>query len=180
MSEPSYLVLSALGPDRSGLVASVTQFLRDRGANIEESRMAVLGAEFGVMLLVAAEESEVSRIERELSTLSEETGLDFRARRTQSPAAHRQEAGIPCVIIADCMDQEGIVGGVSRALYDAGLNITALEASTYPAPVSGAPLFRLEARVDVPRGGSVIRVRERMRELAEAENIDIEVRTAGR
>ena len=48
----SYLVLTALGPDRPGLVRELSEFVAERGVNIDDSRMAILGAEFGGVALV--------------------------------------------------------------------------------------------------------------------------------
>ena len=45
----------------------------------------------------------------------------------------------------------------------------------YNAPVTGSPLFRLEARVDVPREVSPSALREAMAKVAARENIDIDV-----
>ena len=61
MSTERHLVLSALGPDRPGIVAEVTSYVTERGGNIEDSRMAVLGGEFGVMMLVSGTADEIAR-----------------------------------------------------------------------------------------------------------------------
>ena len=47
-----YVVLTAVGPDRPGLVNALASLIRDAGANIEDSRMAILGGEFAVILLI--------------------------------------------------------------------------------------------------------------------------------
>ena len=46
-------VLTVTGPDRIGIVERVTGLLFERGANVETSRMARLGGEFAMLLLVA-------------------------------------------------------------------------------------------------------------------------------
>lgn len=172
-----FLVLSALGPDRPGLVAEITEYVSEHGGNVEDSRMAVLGAEFGVLLLVSGTPGEIGAIERDLRKVEEKTGLTLLSRRTRSPEEHRRAAVIPCLITAEALDQEGIVRAVSRALCRAGVNIVSLETSAYEAPVTGSPLFRMEARVDIPTGITIGKVRKAMDEVAEAENLDIDVRS---
>src|SRR3984957_16133181 len=88
MGTERHLVLSALGPDRPGPVAEVTHYVTERGGNIEDSRMAVFGAEFGVMLLVSGTADEIARIARDHATLHEATGLDVTSRDTKSPEEH--------------------------------------------------------------------------------------------
>lgn len=173
----AYLVLSCLGPDRPGLVAEVTHYLTERGGNVEDSRMAVLGAEFGVLLLASGTPDEIAAIERDLPELAQRTGLQATARRTKSPEEHRRAATIPCVVTAEALDHEGIVRAVAGALAATGVNIISLEATAYEAPVTGSPLFRMEARLDLPQGMSIGTVRKAMDQVAEAENLDIEVRS---
>ena len=70
MSTERHLVLSALGPDRPGLVADITHYVTERGGNIEDSRMAVFGGEFGVMMLVSGTADEIGRFARETPQLA--------------------------------------------------------------------------------------------------------------
>ena len=172
-----FLVLSALGADRPGLVAEVTDYLSHHSGNVEDSRMAVLGAEFGILLLVSGTPEEIAAIERDLDSLREKTGLQILSRRTKAPEDHRRAATVPCIVTAEALDHEGIVRAVSRGLSRVGVNIVSLETTAYEAPVTGSPLFRLEARVDCPTGVTIAKVRKAMDEVAESENLDIDVRS---
>ena len=175
--DESFLVISALGPDRPGLVAEVTHYISQRSGNVEDSRMVVLGGEFGIMILVSGAAEAVEAIRKDLPQLQNLTNLEVTARPTQSPETNRRAAVVPCLITANALDHEGIVRAVSTALYDTGINIVALETTSYNAPVTGSPLFRLEAAVDVPRDLPISKVRESMEAVARAENLDIEVRS---
>jgi glycine cleavage system transcriptional repressor len=180
MSSERHLVLSALGPDRPGLVAEVTSYVTERGGNIEDSRMVVLGGEFGVMMLASGTPDEIARIARETAQLRATSGLEVTTRETKSAEDHRRAESIPCIVTCDAIDNPGIARAVSRALHSLGLNIVSLETTTYEAPTTGSPLFRLEARCDVPRGVTIAKVRAKMAEVAEHEAIDVDVRAAAR
>jgi glycine cleavage system transcriptional repressor len=140
--------------------------------------MAVLGGEFGVMMLVSGSPDEIARVARDHAELHTTTGLDVATRDTTSPEDHRRAQSFPCVVTCDAIDNPGIVRAVARALRDLGLNIVSLETTTYEAPVTGSPLFRLEATCDVPKGVTLTKVRALMHEVAERENIDIDVAAA--
>jgi glycine cleavage system transcriptional repressor len=176
MTNDQYLVLSALGPDRPGLVADVTHFLTTRGANIEDSRMAVLGGEFGVQVLVSGAAAAIDRIVAETGAL-EKLGVGVLVHRTKSPEEHRRAAVLPYAVTAEAIDHEGIVHAVALAISNMGINIVSLETTAYNAPVTGSPLFRLEAVIDVPQGVSPVDLRRAMDEVARAENLDIDVRS---
>lgn len=176
MEEPSYVVLSALGPDRPGLVAEVTDYLSAHGANVEDSRMAVLGAEFGMMILVSGPREQLALVGRDIGELRERTALDITLRPTKSPYEHRRAPVIPCLVVTDALDHEGIVRSIAQALRASGANIVSLETSTYEAPVTGSPLFRMEARVDLPKDLTITKLRAALAPIADEENLDIEVR----
>lgn len=172
-----YLVISALGPDRPGLVADLTAFLADRGANVEDSRMAVLGGEFGMMVLVSGDEGEIRRVETELASLEPATGARFLVRRTKSPEEHRQGEAQPVAITAESFDREGIVRAIAAALHALAVNIVSLQTTQWNAPFTGATLFRIEVHADVPRATGLAKVRAAMEQVSEHENLDVEVRS---
>ncbi len=175
MAEERYMALSGLGPDRPGLVAEVTRFLVERGCSVQDSRMAVLGGEFGILMLVTGD--DLVRVVREMPQLEDQTGLKLTLRPTSSPSEHRQASGIPCQISAHSLDHEGIVYAVANTLFRAGANIVALETTAYNAPITGSPLFRLDARVDLPQAVSLPVLRAALDRVAEAENLDIDLKT---
>ena len=78
-----HLAVSAIGSDRTGMVHELTRIISDCGGNIAESRMAALGSEFAMLLLVSGNWHALARIESELSRLAE-SGAPERA-----PQAHR-------------------------------------------------------------------------------------------
>jgi glycine cleavage system transcriptional repressor len=72
------------------------------------------------------------------------------------------------------MDHPGVVYRISGVLSRLGVNIESMETKTYSAPVSGTPLFQLEARVAVPGHANIGELRGHLAELEKEENIDIE------
>ncbi|MBW3623175.1 MAG: transcriptional regulator [Armatimonadetes bacterium] len=175
MTERAFLVLSALGPDRPGLVAEVTRYLTERGGNVEDSRMAVLGGEFGIMILLSGTREQLETITRETSRLEQATGLGVLTRSTTPPETARKSPAHPYRVSASALDHEGIVHAVSDALYRTGINILSLETASYNAPETGSPLFRLAADIELPEGTSPEQVRQALDGVAREEGLDIEI-----
>ena len=180
MGDKNFLVLSALGSDRPGLVAEVTAYLAARSANLEDSRMAILGAEFGILVLVSGTADALARVAAETKELEQKSGLSVLTRATKNPADHRAPDTRPFTVIADALDHEGIVHAVAAALHRSGVNVASLGTSTYAAPVTGALLFRLEATIDAPPGVGLSELRRTLDGVARDENIDIDVRAGTR
>jgi glycine cleavage system transcriptional repressor len=173
MNGKNQLVVMALGPDRVGLVAQVTGFIRERGGNVEDSRMAVLGSEFGVMVLVSGSEEQLARLESEVAKLTD-AGMDVLVRRTTPLEEDRTRQR--AVVVAEALDHEGIVHSLSAAIERLGVSIASLETACYPAPLSGGPLFRLEAVLELPTALDLDGVRKGLVDVADTENLDLEIR----
>ncbi len=73
------------------------------------------------------------------------------------------------------MDHPGIVYQISAVLSSLGINIESMETKTYSAPVSGTPIFQLEANLAVPTRTNINQLRQRFSEIQREENIDIEL-----
>ena len=172
-----FLVLSALGTDRPGLVAELTQFLVKQGANVEESRMVTLGAEFGVMMLLSGSADACERVAAESASIASSLGLQLLTRPTRDPREQRPAKAIPHEIRLEAIDREGIVHALAEELRRLDLNIVDLETSSFAAPFSGGTLFRLEATIDVPPGKPLRALRDALDALADRENLDIEIRS---
>ena len=172
MADKDQLLLTAIGPDEVGLVEKISEFISSRGCNIEDSKMAVFCGEFAVIVLITGDAADLDRISSDFPDMENETGLSIVIKR---PAARRAgEFFLSYKLTASCMDHPGIVYQISGVLRSLGVNIESMETRTYSAPVSGTPLFQLEADVAVPARTNIDQLLERLFELQRQENIDIE------
>ena len=65
----TFMILSAVGKDRPGIVDEVSAFLFDRGANIEDSRMSLMGGQFVIMMLFSGPSEYIAAIKNEVIQL---------------------------------------------------------------------------------------------------------------
>lgn len=178
---PHYAVLTAVGEDRPGLVDAISKFILEGGCNIEDSRMAVLGGEFAMLLLVAGEKPVLDKLLAGAATAGERVGLSVQAKPTRAPGGAgpgARSGSIPFEIAAYSMDHPGIVQRVAHFLAERKINVRSLETRLSHAPTTGLPLFSLHATVDVPASTKVAELRRGLEEIGARENIDIEVRPA--
>lgn len=142
-------VLTLTGPDRIGIVDKVTGLLLARGANVETSRMARLGGEFAVLMLVSAPSEECARLEQDLEGLTAE-GYKITTTQAEQTYADSHPGWLLYRIEVHGADHEGIINQVAHYLSSHGINIESIDSETTPAPLSGAPLFDMTAEVAVP------------------------------
>jgi glycine cleavage system transcriptional repressor len=173
-----YLVVTAVGTDRPGIVANLTALLAEHGANLADSRMAILGGEFALMMLVSVAESRMEELRQTIGIASTELGLELIVKDTRSPAAHRAGRVRSYEVQVHALDHPGIVHAVASALQRIGGNVVSMETSAYQASVTGAPLFEMSLQADFPAEITAARLREALEQVSEAANADIEVRPA--
>lgn len=171
-----YAVLMAVGEDRPGLVDLVSKYILDCGCNIEDSRMAILGGEFAMLILVTGDSSAIDRLTRGAVEISANSGLTIQVKPTRAPGDSIKHGSIPYSIEAFSMDHPGIVQRISSFLAERKINIRALDTRLANAPITGLPLFSLHATVDIPSSHNVVEIRRGLENIAMQHNIDIEMK----
>jgi len=166
-----YAVISAVGADRVGIVDDLSGIVSDAGGNIEESKMAVLGGEFAVIMLVAMDGKALDVLVARTAELETSLGLKFGVKRTNSGSAQGQ--GRPYSLETVSLDGRGIVHSVSAVLRKHGINIEDLETSTDSAPLTGASLFRMNANIVLGPNVSVLALRRELEQLQADQDLDI-------
>ncbi len=140
------LVLTVLGADRTGLVEALADRIAAAGGNWEASHMARLAGQFAGILLVTVDAGKVESLLASVRAL-DATGLQVSGRATVVPPP---PAGVRLRLELTGDDRPGIVRDVSRALAERGVNVEELESEVSSAPMSGEPLFRARAVLQVP------------------------------
>lgn len=171
---PNYKVISAVGPDRVGIADDLAEIISRNRCNIEESKMAVLGGEFAVIMLVSGKPEDLNSLADEIYRKGENLGLQIFVKNTGEPAV--STSGIPYILQTISQDTPGIVHAVTSILRRYNVNIEDLETETSFAPWSGAPLFHMHARLVVPHGVSLHSLKEELLALETQQDLHVELR----
>ncbi len=173
------LVITAVGPDRPGLVGRLTAPLFEASANVADSRMVNLRGQFAVILLAVIPTENLEAVQEQLLMLAEDLGLTITFR-----GHHAQEdkwpttVGVPYKLRTYAMDQPGLVHRITDLLQRHGINVEELETRSLPRPETGAPLFSMEMLMTVPPGVQIKTVRKELEALCDELNCDVEVQAA--
>ncbi len=175
----SYYILSAVGKDRPGIVADVSEVIYECGGNIEDSNMGLLRNHFALLVLFSAERenldqrlsSLLKRLEWEKHLAVFYSPVSFEEARAKGEGEaqrfHLTTSGV---------DHSGIVYRVSRLLAERGVNILDVRTQRVPSAESGTPLFEMDIEVDVPRSVPEQGLREDLHHLANELMIDLVLR----
>jgi glycine cleavage system transcriptional repressor len=168
------LVLTLTGPDRIGIVDNVTGLVLGHGGNVEMSRMARLGGEFAILMLVSLPAEHCAGLEKDLESLAAQ-GYKVTTSQARPTPAEVRPGWIPCRIEVHGADHEGIIQEVAHYLSRRGINIESMDSETTPAPVSGTPLFTMTASVAVPPDLSGQGWEAGLEEISSRMNLEIRV-----
>ena len=164
-----YLVLTAVGPDRPGLVNALSSLITGAGANLEDSRMAILGGEFAMILLISGSKEALDRA-RQIGTEVEGLGLRCILKDTSPP--HPPADYLLYRIEVTGADRPGIVQAIAAILADRDINVASLESHLSYAPFSATPMFVLVADLQVPSKTVLSELRNEIATTCEEENLD--------
>jgi glycine cleavage system transcriptional repressor len=78
----NFLVLTAMGENRSGITNEITQLITQCGCNIVDSRIALFGQEFTLIMLLSGNNNAISRVESTLPLQAQQHALLTVMKRT--------------------------------------------------------------------------------------------------
>ena len=171
---PKRFVLTLTGSDRIGIVQHVTESILECGGDVQASRMARLGGEFAMLLLVSIPDSETDRLSANIENLSGE-GFKVSVTETEWGVAARRKEWLPFKIEVRGANHEGIIHEIAERLSGLGINIESVDTSVVPAPMSGTPLFTMDAIVVAPPDLPKHKWQDELEEAADRLNVELEI-----
>ena len=160
--------MTLIGPDRTGLVESVSRAVAEHGGNWLESRMCRLGGEFAGILRIEIPEKEKAPLLAALQTIS---GLNVVVQPSQSsvnPASGRQTK---LEIVGS--DRPGIVREITSTLASANVNVEEFFSEVVSAPMSGETLFKASVRVQLPEHCDLAALKKDLEKIAADLLVDV-------
>jgi glycine cleavage system transcriptional repressor len=165
-----HVAVTAVGADRPGIVAAVTRALYELGANIEDSRMAILGGHFAMMLIVALPK-DVGR--DHLEQILDQPARDLDLGVSVRPVAERSAAhadAVPYVVSVYGADQPGIVWRISEALAARSINISDLATHV----LEGDPaVYVMVLEVELPPGTDAETAQSELKAIGAELGVDV-------
>jgi glycine cleavage system transcriptional repressor len=166
----NYLVISALGHDRPGIVDDLSKTVLDSGCNIMDSRMTVLGGEFAVIMLLSGSWDAIAKIENQLPRLEQKLSLTLTSKRTE--ARPPKPSMLTYMVEVVAMDHPGIVHDIASFFNNRQINIEDMFTSSYPAPHTGTPMFSMNMTISIPGELSIANLRGEFMDMCDALNLD--------
>lgn len=169
------LIVTAVGPDRPGLVADLTRHVYDVGASLADSRMVNLRGHFALLALIEGTPESLTSLRRKLESEGTGIGLHLEIYEAAAAPVSRVPGSVPYRLKVYSNDQPGITARVTALLREHSVNVEELETRIESAPFAGTPLFVLEGVVTLPQGTRARKMREELATLGEKIGCDIDL-----
>lgn len=127
-SSEHYLVITALGKDRPGIINAITHEVSHCGCNIEDSRFALLGENFTFIMLLSGSWDSIAQIELALPKIGTELDLLIVMKRT--PGIERPATATTIRIQVEVKDSPGLIQRFTRLFDPRETNIAELVSKT--------------------------------------------------
>jgi len=166
----NYLVVSVLGADRPGIANDLTTNAAEYNCNVVDSRMAVLGGEFAVIMMLEGSWSSIAKFESSIPALEQKHGLLTLLKRTEMPK--NKSNLMPYGVQVVALDTPGVIKEISTFFSSRSINIENLQTDTYKAPHTAAPMLVVNMTVNIPVSMHIADLRESFTIFCDDLNLD--------
>lgn len=123
-----HLVITAVGTDRPGVCNQVVHLVTQSGCNIVDSRIALFGNEFTLIMLLSGNNAAITRVETTLPLLGQEHDLITIMKRT-STHAHIDNA-YTLEVFVESEDKPGLTEKFTQFFAEKNIGLSSLSAQT--------------------------------------------------
>jgi glycine cleavage system regulatory protein len=166
------LVLTIIGRDRAGVVASLADVVRFHDGNWKRSELAEIAGTFAGVVVVEVGDDRVDELLTNLLVLRDQ-GLHVTAQQVEEPVVAPDADEVRLRLTGD--DRPGVVHEISTAISDAGINISRLGTVTDLTGEDGGKRFEITVQLAVPVGTDLDGVLDSIMRAADTLGIALEV-----
>ncbi|MGS0682009.1 glycine cleavage system protein R [Shewanella sp. 125m-7] len=159
----NHLVVTAMGADRPGIVSKFARLASECDCDIVDSRMALFGNEFTLIMMLAGSWSSITKMETSLPSLSVELELLTVMKRTSKHTPQNYISRLD--INFSGRDQRGTMRKITQFMAERSLDIAAVK-SHAEEDASGNPTQNINLTINVPEKVDVDKLEVGVFELA--------------
>jgi glycine cleavage system transcriptional repressor len=170
------VVLTAVGRDRPGIVAAISEVFWRAGCNVEDASMTLLRGEFAVLLIARrAQGLSTEALAAELRALEERTDLQITLKElSEQESAPQAATGRPYVVHVYGADREGILYRITSLLAGQGINIT--DVNTRVLTTSSPPVWVMMVEIELPADQEEASLQAALAAAARELGVDVSLR----
>ena len=167
------LVVTAMGVDRPGIVSKLTRLASECDCDIVDSRMAIFGNEFTLIMLLQGSWSAITKIESTLPNLSLELELMTVVKRTSK---HTPTSYASRIEVSLCgQDKRGTMKSITEFLADESLDLASLR-SHAEEDAQGNPYQQIDLAINLPTEFDIQQFEQKIQQIAKSIDLSCSLR----
>ncbi len=166
------LAITAVGSDRPGIVAGMTEALLGLGANLQDCRAALLRGSFAMVMAIQLPDTvTLDQVNAALDAPAQALGLRVWVGDTPGEPEALLREPQRCIVSVYGADHPGIVSAVTRVLAESHVNIVDLSSRSVGEP----PVYVLGIEAELPSDMSIAQLIAALQPTAAAQDINVSV-----
>ncbi|MCC4249897.1 MULTISPECIES: glycine cleavage system protein R [Microbacterium] len=162
------LVITVVGDDRAGLVASLADIVEAHGGNWETSELAELAGAFAGIVEVSVASDRADDLRTALEAAAGTLRVTVHG---PAPVSATTARTVALTVVGN--DRPGIVREITGALSTRGASIERMSTQTMDAAMSGGRLFEASVNATLAEGGGLDEIVEDLQDLAAEIQVDV-------
>ncbi|QIR14458.1 glycine cleavage system protein R [Shewanella aestuarii] len=168
----NHLVVTAMGTDRPGLVSRLARLASECDCDIVDSRMALFGNEFTLIMMIAGSWPAITKIESLLPSLSVELELMTVMKRTSKHVPKNFVSRIEVTFSGE--DQRGTMKTITQFLADRSLDLAAVR--SHAEDNDGLQTQSIFLAINIPEKVDLVNLENSIYELAEQMALECNIK----
>jgi glycine cleavage system transcriptional repressor len=171
-----HFALAAVGRDRPGIVAAVTEVLLGHSLNIEDSQATILRGHFTMMLVVATPaDADEAALRRDLDGVRDRLGLEALVLSELEELDPGAKAAPSHIVTLYGADHPGIVHAATAVLAERDIDVTDMT-TRLAGEGQGEPLYALIMEVALPAGADADDLRQALGRVGADQGVEVSLR----
>lgn len=168
----NHLVVTAMGTDRPGLVSRLARLASECDCDIVDSRMALFGNEFTLIMMIAGSWPAITKIETLLPSLSVELELMTVMKRTSKHIPKNFVSRIEVTFSGE--DQRGTMKTITQFLAERSLDLAAVR--SHAEDNQGLQTQSIFLAINIPEKVDLVTLETSIYQLAEQMALECSIK----
>ncbi|NRD31633.1 glycine cleavage system transcriptional repressor [Shewanella sp. DC2-4] len=169
----NFLVVTAMGLDRPRLVSKLARLASDCDCDIVDSRMALFGNEFTLIMMLSGSWASITKIESMFPSLSVELELLTVMKRTSKHTPQNYLSRLEVRFTGK--DQRGTIKRITQFLADRSLDLAAVRSFSEELP-GGEQTQNVSLTINIPEKVELEKLEQSIYQLAQDMTLDCTIR----
>lgn len=165
----NYLIISAIGLNRSEVIQELARACLNCGCNLLNSKMNIFGQHLSIVLFLSGNWGAIAKMEAVLPSLEQKLGLAIQTSRTQD--THLTGKFMAYTIQVVAIDRPGILNNLTDFFQKSSIQIEEISAHTYLTN-TGTRMASLHLKINVAETVHLATLREKFMSYCDDQNLD--------